>query len=774
MIHNIFVNDISCRSEGGNITSSISDHFCQFTLLDIFQHEPSKKINKLKRDFRNFSKREFYDELSNIDWSDVTDEQLGTNQCYDNFLYKIDHLLDEMAPFRKMTIKQIKLEQRPWITKGILTSMRVRDKLQVLSRKTVNIREKTVFLDKYKFYRNLIVSLLRKSKQNYFQLYFHQYYNNSRKTWEGIRNLVNVTKHTSNLPSKLVYKSNVKTTKKEKSQAFNDFFVNIGSSIDEKIPNSNEHFSAYLRDPIEQSIFLSPCSENELRTIIRNMSTSKASGPFSIPINLLVEFLDVLIEPLNFVINLSLKEGTFPTLCKDAYVCPIYKKNDRTRCENYRPISLLPNMSKIFERVMYNRLNDFLVQHDVIYQFQFGFQKKLSTTHALLSITEEIRKLLDKKLFACGVFVDLEKAFDTVNHQILISKLDHYGIRGIANTWLKSYLYNRHQCVKYEDVISERMPINCGVPQGSILGPLLFLLYINDRNKALTFSTTYHFADDTNLLCSGKSMKHLRKAVNKDLKSLYSWRCANRLSLNVDKTEFVIFQSRRQNPRERITLKLNNKTIYESFKLKYLGLILDHQLNWKAQITELSKKLSRAVGLMYKIRHYCPDEVTRTIYFSIFNSHVSYGLPVWGICNQDDLKKIQTLQNQALRAMVKQDGNDLNINKIRFDKKILNIKDLFHDQLYSLMWDYDHDNLAPSLCKLFSKSNLVHDYSTRMAIRQKLHLGKISTVKYGNNSFSYIGAKTLNDLKNLDIYNNARNKSTFLKSLKQNLLSAYV
>ena len=429
---------------------------------------------------------------------------------------------------------------------------------------------------------------------------------------------------------------------------------------------------------------------------------------------------------------------------------------------------MLPNISKIFERVMYNRLNDFLVQHDVIYQFQFGFQKKI------LSITEEIRKLLDKKLFACGVFVDLEKAFDTVNHQILISKLDHYGIRGIANIWLKSYLSNRYQCVKYEDVISERLPITCGVPQGSILGPLLFLLYINDMNKALTFSTTYHFADDTNLLCSGKSLKDLRKSVNKDLKFLYSWLCANRLSLNVDKTEFVIFQSRRQNPRERITLKLNNKTIYESFKLKYLGLILDHQLNWKAHITELSKKLSRAVGLMYKIRHYCPDEVTRTIYFSIFNSHVSYGLPVWGSCNQDDLRKIQTLQNQALRAMVKQAGDDLNINKIRFDKKILNIKDLFHYQICSLMWDYDHDDLTPSLSKLFKKSNLVHNYSTRMATREKLHLGKFSTVKYGNNSFSYIGTKTLNDLKNLDIYNNARNKSTFLKSLKQNLLSAYV
>ena len=474
------------------------------------------------------------------------------------------------------------------------------------------------------------------------------------------------------------------------------------------------------------------------------------------------------------MINVSLKEGVFPGLCKEAYVCPIYKKNDRFKCENYRPISLLPNISKIFERVMYNRLEDFLEQQDIIYRFQFGFRKRLSTTHALLSITEQIRKSLDNKMYACGVFVDLEKAFDTVNHKILLSKLDHYGIRGVANAWLKSYLSNRHQCVKYEDVLSEVMPITCGVPQGSILGPLLFLLYINDMNKALKFSTTYHFADDTNLLCSSKNMKDLRKAMNKDLKLLYTWLCANRLSLNVGKTEFIVFQSRRQQAHERITLKLNNATIYESFKLKYLGLILDYQLNWKAHITELCKKLARAVGLMYKIRHFCPEEVIRTLYFSIFNSHVAYGLPVWGSCNQEDLRKIQTLQNQALRAMVKQTENDLSIDQVRFDKKILNIADLFRYQISSLMWDYDHDALTPSLCKLFKKSNTVHDYPTRMATREKLHVCKISTVKYGNNSFCYIGTKTLNDLKNSDIYNNARSKSTFLNSFKQKLLSEYV
>ena len=228
--------------------------------------------------------------------------------------------------------------------------------------------------------------------------------------------------------------------------------------------------------------------------------------------------------------NMSLSEGVFPKLMKLANVCPIFKKSDKNKCENYRPISLLSNLSKIFERVMHTRLYDFLDDSNVFYELQFGFRKQYSTNHALLSIVEDIRSNLDNKTFACGVFVDLEKAFDTVNHKILLSKLNHYGIRGIANSWFSSYLCERQQQVTLNGATSPFLNISCGVPQGSILGPLLFLIYINDMHVALQNSIVHHFTDDTNLLCSHKDPKVLRKLMNDDLKFLFSWLCANRLS----------------------------------------------------------------------------------------------------------------------------------------------------------------------------------------------------------------------------------------------------
>ena len=323
------------------------------------------------------------------------------------------------------------------------------------------------------------------------------------------------------------------------ANSFNDFFTNIGSAIEAKIPRSKISFSSFLGDPNNKSIFLTSVDNKEIRLLIGQMKSTKACGPNSIPGNLLTEFSELLVYPLVSIINMSFKEGIFPNLNKIATVCPIFKKGDKTHCENYRPISLLSNISKLFERVMYVRLENFLKSSDILYKYQFGFRKQHSTNHTLLSIVEKIRSSLDKKMYTCGVFIDLEKAFDTVNHKILLSKLNHYGIRGTANTWFFSYLSSRYQSVMLNGVTSSRKVITCGVPQGSILGPLLFLIYINDMHHSVMSSTVYHFADDINLVCSSKNLKRLRKDLNKVLDLQYDWLCANCLSINTGKLSLL-------------------------------------------------------------------------------------------------------------------------------------------------------------------------------------------------------------------------------------------
>ena len=224
--------------------------------------------------------------------------------------------------------------------------------------------------------------------------------------------------------------------------------------------------------------------------------------------------------------------GVFPSVLKTAKVVPVFKKDSKLNYSNYRPISLLSNIEKILEKLMYTRLYTFLDYNNIIYDLQFGFRQQYSTSHALINITENLRKALDDGKRGCGVFIDLQKAFDNLDHQRLLVKLNHYGIHGVSNDWFKSYLSNRNQYVYINGYESGLAAINCGVPQGSVLGPLLFLLYINDLNQAIKFCKVHHFADDTNLLCPSNSIKKLNNLVNADLKHLLNWLNANKISLN--------------------------------------------------------------------------------------------------------------------------------------------------------------------------------------------------------------------------------------------------
>ena len=552
----------------------------------------------------------------------------------------------------------------------------------------------------------------------------------------------------------------------------NHFFVNIGKSIEEKIPKVDTSFSSYLVHPNNCVISLNQCNLTEIKTLISKIEVSKASGPFSIPSKLLKLFKDIFTVPITAIVNKSLVEGVFPDLLKSAIVHPIFKKNDKKQCANYRPISLLSNLGKLFERVMYDRIELFLNDFDLIYKNQFGFRKKHSTSHALISIVEQIRNNLDKKIFSCAVFVDLEKAFDTVNHIILLQKLDHYGISGSANAWIRSYLSERSQKVTVNGTTSSERSITCGVPQGSILGPLLFLIYLNDLNEALQNCLVFHFADDTNLLFSHKNSDHLHKIINQELKILFEWLCANRLSLNASKTEFIIFRPPKKTLVDRVTLKLNGIKIYESPKIKYLGILLDNRLTWKHHIHELSKKLSRSLGMIYKIRHFCTPVVLRSLYFSLFNSHLSYGLAVWGNCNGIYSEKLKILQKKFVRAITFADFN-AHSKPIFKNLGILKFDDLYKSQLASLMWEYDHNTLPDSLSELFIKRSAMHGFQLRNAADGRLYTGTRFNNNYGKNSFAHVGSIFLNELKDSDIYTLATSKNAFMNKYKQSILEKY-
>ena len=353
------------------------------------------------------------------------------------------------------------------------------------------------------------------------------------------------------------------------------------------------------------------------------LNTSKSDGPNSIPNEILKAISGVVAEPLSHLCNMIFSSGNFPLMLKIAKVIPIYKKDLKTKVSNYRPISLLSNVNKIIEKLLHKRIYNFLENNDIIYKNQFGFRKNHCTNDAFISILEQIKAATRKRHIAAGVFVDFEKAFDTVNHEILLKKLDHYGIRGIANNLIRSYLSDRKQFVSINNAQSDMKPVNHGVPQGSVLGPLLFLLYINDLHECIHNSETFHFADDTHLLHILK--KHngrykLRKLLV-DLKSLTHWLLANKISLNVSKTELIYFRMPSVDKPSQ-AVKVNGVKIEPVDKVKYLGLTLDEFLNWNSHRNILLAKLKRGNNLLSIIRHYAPKNILHQVYYMANSIHI--------------------------------------------------------------------------------------------------------------------------------------------------------
>ena len=392
-----------------------------------------RKHNIYRRNTNRYDKENFLSSVQNINWNNIINiNENDTNFSFNSFFCHFQKLLDKYIPLKKVSNKEFKRSFKPWITIGILTSLRKRSELHRRYIRAKDYQRKQSLESQFKYYRNMLVTLIRRSKQNHFSKYFHDNVNNLRKTWKGIKNIIQLKHNSDASPSCLLNKGLTITNPVEIATIFNSYFSSIRKTLQSKITSSYINFTKNLKNPNVQSFFIFPTDSTEVYKLITSMKNGKASGPNSIPSVVLKQLNNEISVILANLFNLSFSTAVFPDILKYSSVLPLFKKGSKLDCGNYRPISLLSNISKLLEKLMYSRFYNFLNVYNCISELQFGFRSKHSTSHTLVSITEEIREALDTGHFACGVFIDLQKAFDTVDHDILISKLEHYGARGIA------------------------------------------------------------------------------------------------------------------------------------------------------------------------------------------------------------------------------------------------------------------------------------------------------------------------------------------------------
>jgi len=487
-------------------------------------------------------------------------------------------------------------------------------------------------------------------------------------------------------------------------------------------------------------MFAAPTDITEISYIIKSLNDS-APGADDISSEIVKQSLQYIARPLTHIVNLSLEQGVFPDEMKVAKVIPLFKAGDKTCVNNFRPISLLPVFSKILEKSMAKRMLQFLTENNILHPHQFGFRPKHTTSMAINILFDKISLALDSNKSFAGVALEFRKAFDTVDHLILVRKLYRYGVRGAPLKWFENYLLNRHQFVQISNSKSNQQLIKCGVPQGSIIGPILFLLYINDLPQATSLFSIM-FADDSNVFTAGSSTAECIETLNRELVLLTEWIHSNKLSLNVDKSHLIVFSKARHAPNDS-TVFLDGKQLTQVHTIKFLGVIIDDKLSWQQHVNYIRGKLSRTIGILSRARCYLNQSTLRNIYFAFTHPYLTYCLDVWGQCSAHLFQSVFRLQKRAIRTLTSSKKNAPTANLFS-SLNILPLKSLYIQSIAIFMFKFHHHLLPPVFDDLFSYNSQVHSINTRQA--RLLHPPRTNT-RIGQKSIRFRGCLIWNQIR---------------------------
>ena len=707
----------------------------------------SNHVTKTFRSFKNFNVDCFVNDLNGVEWN--IHDLMPVNVAWESFVNKFTNVCDKHAPVKSIRFKN---ELCPWLghRDDIFNAMHERD---YHHNKALHCSEDhNDHWNQYKMLRNKVNIMMRDAKRDYYTNEINNSAGDMSKMWKTLKEL---------LPKKRGNLNTFPSTSKSDMDLANDFnkhFTNIGinSTSNSDLNGANDH-----KTHADSNFLFAEISVDQVNEELKAIPANKASGLDSVCTKLIKYGSNAIAAILCKIFNMCLRQGCVPDDLKVARVTPIYKSGSKDDFSNYRPISILPICSKILEKIVHKQLYVYVSDNQLMYDGQSGFRKHHSTCTALIKTIDKWNMEIDKGNYVGAVFVDLSKAFDMVNHTLLIDKLSSLGITGIENRWFQSYLNNRTQCVSLNGTISTPNVIRSGVPQGSILWPLLFLLFINDMPKNIVNCSIDMYADDTLIYVCHNDIDVIEKCLNEDLASLSKWLDRNVMKANVSKTKTMILGTPPRISRIRdVNIIMNGIAVERVNTFKYLGITIDANLQWNDQINNICRKMCNSLGIMRRIKPFVPQSSLVTIYNTMFLPHLDYGIILWSNCGNTNLSRIQKLQNTAMRIIISAPFRT-HINDMLKTLGFMDVRNRISYVTGCMMYKVINGMTPSYLNQLFNYVYNIHSLCTRKSKAGDLYTPKCNT-NYGRNTFQYKGCVLWNVISR-----NIRNANTFM-SFKMN------